>query len=95
MGIIVMIMLLATGVGMAWAFDVFVLRRNRPSVKVEGYTLVQALRKSETYANLRSGKEVSRLRPGDRDSHHDSHMGDPRDGGDGGEVLQLDRRRKV
>lgn len=95
MGIIGVMFFLAIGVGLAWLFDVFVLQRSKKSIQIGGYDLVQSLKRSGKYEAIRRNQEIPSGRSRHRIDHHSRNVGELGDGGDGGQVLQLDPRRKM
>ena len=95
MGPFIIISLLSLGFGLAWLFDTAILQRTRKPIQLEGPTLLQLLKESKSYARIQSGEKISPRRPLPRPDHHHDHLDDSRHRGAGGEVLQLDARKKL
>lgn len=94
MGAIAILFFLSLGVFLAWLFDMAVLQRTPVgNSQIEGYTLLQMLKKSKSYENLRSTQEISHVRIPPDHSDRRSGLVEHRDGGDGCEVLQLRSRK--
>jgi hypothetical protein len=96
MGIIGIILFLAIGVGLARLFDVYVLSKRNDEVRtLQGEVLMEMLNNSETYANIRSRKELSDSGSDDRNSNHGYNVEQLGAGGDGEKVLRLRSGRKM
>ena len=67
--------------------------KDRPTIDLEGDTLIRVLKESEQYGSIRQHQEAHRARPGNRNIHSDDSVEQLGGGGDGGKVLQLDSRR--
>lgn len=94
MGTIIATFFIGLGVFLAWQFDVRYLRRGYVNEEsLEGYSLMQVLRNSKSYEDIRTNQKVSRLGSGSKRNTHNRALDEHRDGGDGGEVLQLHSRK--
>jgi hypothetical protein len=87
------LLLLAAGVFAAWLFDSFFIAKRKPMVKIEGVSLIQALKGNEQYESIRQGQAVPHPRSDNRPLHHGGRVEQIGDGGNGGDVLRLDSRR--
>jgi len=94
MGPIAATFFIGLGVFLAWQFDMRFLRRGYASEEsLEGYNLMQVLKNSKSYEGIRNSQEVSRVGSGSKRHPHRRALDEHRDGGDGGEVLQLRSRK--
>jgi hypothetical protein len=86
-------MLWAAGVFAAWLFDNFYLMKRRPAVKIEGASLIHALKNSERYESIRQAQAFPHSRSDNRHIGRSDRVEQIGDGGDGGDVLRIDSRR--
>ena len=86
------ILLLIAGVFAAYLFDENVIKK-RPTIQVEGDTLIRVLKESENYASIRRNQEAHRARSDRRNIDSGGSVEQLGDGGDGGKVLRFDSRR--
>lgn len=94
MGPIAATFFIGLGVFLAWQFDMRFLRRGYASEEsLEGYNLMQVLKNSKSYEDIRTTQEVSRIGSGSQRHSHRRDLDKHRDGGNGGEVLQLRSRK--
>lgn len=86
------ILLLIAGAFVAYLFDEKVIK-NRPTIQLEGDTLIRVLKESDSYASIRKNQEAHRARSDHRDIDSGGSVEQLGDGGDGGKVLRFDSRR--
>jgi len=91
------VLLFVAGIFVAWKVDTNFIANRNPLRTLEGPSLIQVLEKSETYDQIKKGqrKEIHSARPDDRPDNRRDYVEQLGSGGDGGEVLRLDSRRKM
>lgn len=91
--IIITIALFALGWFLADAFDKkFISNKCRP---LEGEALTGLLRNNDVYEDLKNNQKAISHRSYYRDNHNSRYVGEPRNGGNGARVLQIDKRQKM
>ncbi len=90
---VMVILLFAFGIFLAWLVDTHFIMKRKPALKAEGVPLLEALRVSSEYERIQDSQKIPPSRSFDRGIHNSNSLVDHRNGRDGGQVLRIDSRR--
>lgn len=87
------VLLFAFGLSLAWLFDTHIIMNKKPALKAEGVPLLEALKVSSEYERIQDSQKIHPSRSFDRGIHNGNSLGEHRNRGDGGQVLRIDSSR--